>query len=69
METIVITGANRGIGLALAKRFLQEGKDVIATCRALDDATELRSLQERGNLSILTHHQRLHMQRKKNQIY
>ena len=52
METIVITGANRGIGLALARRFLQEGKDVIATCRALDDATELRSLQERGNLSL-----------------
>lgn len=52
METIVITGANRGIGLELAKQFLQEGKDVIATCRVLNAAKELRALKELGNLSL-----------------
>jgi len=33
MSTIVITGANRGIGLALAGRFTDRGDDVIAVCR------------------------------------
>lgn len=36
METVIITGANRGIGLALTKRFLRAGKRVIATCRNPD---------------------------------
>jgi NAD(P)-dependent dehydrogenase (short-subunit alcohol dehydrogenase family) len=33
MSTILITGANRGIGLALAQQFTARGDDVIAVCR------------------------------------
>lgn len=38
MSTILITGANRGIGLALAKQFVQRGDVVIGTCREGSDA-------------------------------
>jgi len=43
-ETAVITGANRGIGLALTRRFLDAGWRVIAACRQPDRATELNRL-------------------------
>ena len=33
MKTVLITGANRGIGLALARRFASRGDRVIAVCR------------------------------------
>ncbi|NTS78172.1 SDR family oxidoreductase [Catenovulum sp. SM1970] len=32
-EYVVITGANRGIGLAFTRYYLAQGKDVIAVCR------------------------------------
>lgn len=48
METILITGANRGIGLALVSRYLAAGNHVIATCRSPDLATDLKSLQEQN---------------------
>jgi NAD(P)-dependent dehydrogenase (short-subunit alcohol dehydrogenase family) len=32
-KTALVTGANRGIGLALARRLKQVGRDVIAACR------------------------------------
>jgi len=40
METVLITGANRGIGLALAKLHAARGDRVIGTCR--QDSAELR---------------------------
>ena len=44
METILITGANRGIGLALTRCFLDAGAAVIAACRDPGNAAALREL-------------------------
>ena len=44
MPTVLITGANRGIGLELVKRYLQEGWRVYACCRKPDQADDLRML-------------------------
>jgi NAD(P)-dependent dehydrogenase (short-subunit alcohol dehydrogenase family) len=41
-QTILITGANRGIGLALTREFAGHGWRVIATCRRPEAADELR---------------------------
>ena len=43
MTTVVITGANRGLGLALAKQHLAHGATVIGGCRNPSGATELTS--------------------------
>ena len=43
MPTTLITGANRGIGLALAKVFLANGHDVIATARDPGRADALKA--------------------------
>ncbi|MBL8224689.1 MAG: SDR family oxidoreductase [Chromatiales bacterium] len=42
--TILLTGANRGVGLALAKEYASQGWNVIATCRNPRDAAELQAL-------------------------
>jgi len=52
MDTVVITGANRGIGLGLTKVFLQNHARVIATCRNPIEAKELQALGVNTNLSI-----------------
>ena len=41
-RTILITGANRGLGLALAKAYHAGGWRVLATCRKPRDAHDLR---------------------------
>lgn len=46
MESVVITGASRGIGLALGKLYLRRGKRVYAVCR--DPSQELLQLQADG---------------------
>jgi NAD(P)-dependent dehydrogenase (short-subunit alcohol dehydrogenase family) len=38
MATVVITGANRGIGRELARQFSQRGDHVVAACRSADGA-------------------------------
>ena len=54
MTTILITGANRGIGLALTETYLAHGDAVIATCRNPVKAAALQALlNENKNLSIL----------------
>ena len=45
MNTIFITGANRGIGLELTRQLLKEGNKIMAGCRNLNAADELRDLQ------------------------
>ena len=42
-ETVLITGANRGIGLALAQAFTEAGYDVIGTARKPDSASALKA--------------------------
>jgi NAD(P)-dependent dehydrogenase (short-subunit alcohol dehydrogenase family) len=44
VDTIVITGANRGLGLELAKVAAARGMTVIGGCRTPDAAHELRAL-------------------------
>lgn len=42
--TILLTGSNRGVGLALATEFAAQGWNVIATTRTPQKATELKAL-------------------------
>jgi NAD(P)-dependent dehydrogenase (short-subunit alcohol dehydrogenase family) len=44
MPKVLITGANRGIGLEFARQYAADGWDVIATAREPDDADELKAL-------------------------
>src|SRR5262252_101100 len=44
MPSILITGANRGLGLEFAKQYAQAGYRVFATAREPKRATELQSL-------------------------
>lgn len=53
MPRVLITGANRGIGLELCRQYLTAGWEVIATCRDPDAATELRALTESLTLQVL----------------
>ena len=53
-ETVMITGASRGIGLALTRRFLDAGFQVLACARRPVSATMLQELRDRNsNLRIL----------------
>ena len=45
MPTVLITGANRGLGLEFVRQYLRDGWRTIATCRKPDQA---RELQETG---------------------
>ena len=55
MPTLLITGANRGIGLELSKQFLDSGWQVHSACRNPDNATELNSLTDKHS-ELLTIH-------------
>jgi len=46
--TILLTGSNRGVGLALATEYAAQGWNVIATCRTPRKATELNALAARN---------------------
>lgn len=47
MRTVLVTGSNRGIGLALVRQLAAQGDVVFATCRRPDQATDLRALAHR----------------------
>ena len=46
MTRVLITGANRGLGLAFAKESLARGYRVFATCRRPDEADDLQALRD-----------------------
>ena len=46
MNNVLVTGANRGIGLAFVSEYLQRGSRVIATCRQPSQAKQLHELQQ-----------------------
>jgi hypothetical protein len=55
MPSVLITGANRGIGLEFARQYLADGWQVYATCRHPGSASEPQHLAEVSdhNLRIL----------------
>lgn len=54
-DNFVITGANRGLGLAMARELLEQGHSVVGTCRHPGKATELNQLagEYPGRLHVL----------------
>lgn len=44
MKTVLVTGANRGIGLEFARQYAAEGWSVIACCRKPSDAKDLKAI-------------------------
>jgi len=55
MTTVLVTGANRGIGLEFVRQYAAEGAQVIACCRRPDAATELGQVAQAsdGRVRIL----------------
>jgi len=54
-STILITGANRGIGLEFVKQYAADGWRVLACCRSLESAAELDTLAQQSNDLIIVH--------------
>ncbi len=46
MPTLLITGANRGLGLETVRQYADDGWNIIACCRNPDTATELNAIAE-----------------------
>jgi NAD(P)-dependent dehydrogenase (short-subunit alcohol dehydrogenase family) len=55
METILITGANRGIGLELATQYAAEGWRVLACCREPERAEKLKKVWESSTERVSIH--------------
>jgi NAD(P)-dependent dehydrogenase (short-subunit alcohol dehydrogenase family) len=52
MSTVLITGANRGLGLEFARQYAADGWDVLATSRDPEKSEELRQLQKKNKVSL-----------------
>ncbi|MCU0734921.1 MAG: SDR family oxidoreductase [Methylotetracoccus sp.] len=54
MPTVLVTGANRGLGLEFCRQYANEGWNVLACCRSPETATRLTEL-ERTNPTVHVH--------------
>ena len=45
MTTVLVTGANRGLGYEFVKQYSENGFDVLACCRNVHEAKKLKELQ------------------------
>jgi NAD(P)-dependent dehydrogenase (short-subunit alcohol dehydrogenase family) len=52
MPTVLITGANRGLGLEFARQYAANGWDVIATARDPKSSEELQRIAKNRNVSL-----------------
>ena len=52
MPNVLITGANRGIGLALTQHFTARGDRVIGVCRKSSDALEATGAQVEAGIDV-----------------
>ncbi|MDC0190535.1 SDR family oxidoreductase [Rhodospirillales bacterium] len=54
MSSVLITGANRGLGLEFTRQYLNDGWEVHAFCRQPDKAAELSAMvaESRGNIQL-----------------
>jgi NAD(P)-dependent dehydrogenase (short-subunit alcohol dehydrogenase family) len=53
MPTVLITGANRGLGLEFCRQYADKAWDVMACCRNPAQASELNALSQRyGNIQV-----------------
>jgi NAD(P)-dependent dehydrogenase (short-subunit alcohol dehydrogenase family) len=50
MPSILITGANRGIGLAFCRAYAERGWELIAGCRKPDDAKDVKKILGKVNI-------------------
>ncbi len=53
MQTVLITGANRGLGLEFAKIYAENKWKVIACCRMPDEANELKQLKLKFDARVI----------------
>ena len=52
MQTVLVTGANRGIGLALVQRFRERGDRVIAVCRSSSPELDATGAQVEAGVDV-----------------
>lgn len=54
MQTILVTGANRGLGLEFVRQYSEQGHRILACCRSPNTATDLQALSA-NNKNIETY--------------
>ena len=52
MPTVLVAGANRGIGLEFVRQYAADGWEVVGGCRRPDEATQLRALADGGRVTV-----------------